>query len=270
MNPLSSLTKSEAVALTQGRLLYERGDIDSALEAFSIFEGSSHDFADVHYMSGILLERKGDTAAAIASMRRALKVNPEYSEALVALASLYEQMGHYDRSRGFAEKARDLSLEPRGPIEPITIGKIANLQAGVGDAYAEIGEYREAIEAYRKALVRCPDFHDIRLRLGKILRDVGLPHQAVLEFNHILEANSGFAAARIHLGLTYYAMAQAQDAAREWGEVLRQHPGREDVQLYLRMVDQSEPRKKTEHPNKRTETATAVPEMHSSESSRGN
>ena len=107
----------------------------------------------------------------------------------------------------------------------------------VGDAYAEAGERREAIEAYRKALDRCPDFHDIRQRLGVTLREAGLPHQASKEFKRCLRANPHLIDARIQLGLTYYSLGRAADALAQWEQVASYAPDRDDVKMYMRLVN---------------------------------
>lgn len=42
--------------------------------------------------------------------------------------------------------------------------------------------------------------------------------------------------AQVQLGLTYYSMGRAADAVTLWSEALRSQPGRQDAQMYLRMV----------------------------------
>ncbi len=178
MSDAPPLTPSERRAYKLGRRSFERGDDDTALEQLRRLLRTRQGFADVHYMLGVLLERRNEMAAAARCLTRALRLNPDYAEARLALASLYERQGDYERSREITEHARARSAGPDGALDPTTRGKLANLQAALGDAYREAGELREAIEAYRKALDRCPDFHDIRLRLGIALREAGLPNTA--------------------------------------------------------------------------------------------
>jgi tetratricopeptide (TPR) repeat protein len=121
-------------------------------------------------------------------------------------------------------------------MDTTTRGKLANLQAAVGDAYAEAGELRDAVEAYRKALDRCPGFHDIRHRLGVVLRDLGLPDQALCEFKRVLRGNPGLLDAHIQLGLTYYSLGRSDDALERWHAVLKHDPSREDARMYSRLV----------------------------------
>lgn len=230
------LTADEREAYARGRALFERGDVEPALEALNTLLQSRNDFADIHYMVGVLQDRRGDTDAARRSLQRAIALNPGYAEALLALASVCEREGDFDRSRELAERAAAKVQGTAGSMDSTTRGKLANLQAAVGDAYAEAGELREAVEAYRKALDRCPDFHDIRHRLGVVLRDLGLPDQALREFKRVLRGNPGLLDAHIQLGLTYYSLGRSDDALERWHAVLRHDPTREDARMYSRLV----------------------------------
>jgi tetratricopeptide (TPR) repeat protein len=237
MSQAIPMTNAEQDAYSRGRKHFELGEIDPALEAFAGLLKTRENFADIHYMVGVLFDHKGDLNAAAESLRKAIRLNPQYAEALLALATVYERSGDYDRSRELAERAATVSRGGSGSLDVTTRGKLANLQAAVGDAYLEAGERREAIEAYRKALDRCPEFHDIRHRLGMVLREAGLSHQALKEFKRVLRANPGFTHARVQLGLTYYSLGRPLDALAQWEEAKQQEPGRADVDMYLRLVN---------------------------------
>jgi len=230
------MTGAERESYSRGRAHFDAGEIDPALEAFASLLRTKDAFADIHYMVGVLFDRKGDLEAAAKSLRKAIRLNPSYAEALLALASVHEQRGDFDRSRELAERAATVSRAGAGSLDHTTLGKLANLQAAVGDAYAQVGDRREAIEAYRKALDRCPDFHDIRHRLGVNLREAGLPAQAATEFKRVLRANPNLHDTRAQLGLTFYTLGRARDALGEWQHVDAEVPGRADIAMYLQLV----------------------------------
>jgi tetratricopeptide (TPR) repeat protein len=231
------MTARERELHGHGRMLFERGEVEPALEALNELLQTRGDFADVRYMVGVLYDRRGDLDAASKSLGRAIHLNPSYVEALLAMASVVERQGDFDRSRELAERAAALARGTGGTLDSTTRGKLANLQAVVGDAYAEAGELREAVEAYRKALERCPEFHDIRHRLGIVLRELGLPDQALREFKRVLRGNPGLLDAHVQLGLTYYTLGRADDALERWQAVLQHDPSREDARMYLRLVE---------------------------------
>jgi tetratricopeptide (TPR) repeat protein len=235
MGQSGQLTPAERRDYELGKRCFDRGDAEASLPHLTRLI-QSRNFADVHYMIGVSYQRKGDLSAAGHSLREALRINPAYSEALLALANVYENQGDFERSREIAQRAGNLARSADGALDATTRGKLANLQATLGDAYREVGEFREAIEAYRKALDRCPNFPDIRIRLGIALRDAGLPDRAIAEFRRVLLAHPGFLDAAVQLGVTLYSLGRVEDAAREWEAVLAEHSECEDARMYLRMI----------------------------------
>lgn len=238
----------ERRAYALGRRYFEHGNDDAALTQLEALLRTRGEFADVHYMIGVVLERRNDLSGAARSLTRALRINPEYAEARLALASLYERQGDFDRSREITQGAAGADTPtPRSVLgghrnlDPTTRGKLANLQAALGDAYREAGEPREAIAAYRKALDRCPGFHDIRQKLGITLREAGLPAQALDEFRRIQRSHPDFGDARVQAGLTLYSLGRSAEARQEWQAVLEREPGREDARMYLRLVGNGDP-----------------------------
>jgi len=187
-------------------------------------------------MIGVMYHRKDELSEAGRSLREALRLNPSYTEALLALANVYESEGDFERSREIAERAGAVARSASDVVDATTRGKLANLQAALGDAYREVGELREAIEAYRKALDRCPNFPDIRNRLGIALREAGLPDRAIAEFRRVLRSHPGFCDSIVQLGVTLYSLGRSEEAAIEWESVLTEHPDREDARMYLRMI----------------------------------
>jgi tetratricopeptide (TPR) repeat protein len=230
------MTSREKEVYARGKSLFERGDVEPALTELNQLLETRNGFADVHYMVGVLLDRQGDLEGAASRLRDAVHLNPAYAEALLALACVYARLGDYPRSRELAERASTLTQSGAGSLDATTRGKLANLQAAVADAYAEVGDLREAVEGYRKALERCPNFHDIRYRLGIALREVGLPDQALREFKRVLRGNPGLLDAQVQLGLTYYTLGRATDALERWRAVLSHDPDREDARMYTRLV----------------------------------
>jgi tetratricopeptide (TPR) repeat protein len=230
------MTREERESYLLGRQRFETGDDRGALETFTLLLDSCPRFADVHYMVGLVHERSGDLEAASSSLERALEINPSYAEAVAALVSVYERRGLFERSRELAEQLVPSVGPAAGNLDATTRGKLANLHAALGDAYREVGDLREAVEAYRKALDRCPGFHDIRHKLGVALREAGLPNHAIGEFKRILRANSAYLESAVQLGLTYYTLGRTPQALAEWESVLQQDPSRDDARMYLRMV----------------------------------
>ena len=230
------LTPPERRAYELGRRRAARGDVDGALEELQRFLDSRPGYADVHYLVGTLLERRGDLDAATASLEQALRQNPGYVEARLALASLSEQRGDYERARDLFQRSQALAAPARGVVDPTTSAKLANMQAELGDALRQAGELRDAVEAYRKALGRCPRFHDVRYRLALSLRELSRPSEALAELRRVLRGNPRFLDAGVQCAVTLYSLGRCDEARVELDRVLEQDPGREDARMLLRLL----------------------------------
>src|SRR5882724_6087261 len=155
--------------LALGREHYERREFDKAdyvLRDLALQDG----FADVFNMLGVIAHWRGDLLAAQRYFEKAVERSPAYTEALLNLAVTYNDMGKYDAAREVHAQIRQLGNSGPVPMEPFARGKIANMHADLGRAYAEAGILSEAIEEYMKAVRLCPGFADLRTRLGNLYR----------------------------------------------------------------------------------------------------
>ena len=227
------MTREDREAYHLVRERFAGGEAEHASASLETLAGRYPGYADLHYLLGLLRERQGDLDGAAHCLERALELNPAYAEAGLALQSVYEQRGQHDRSRELALRLQETAAV-RG--DPTTRGKLANLHAALGDAYREAGDLREAIDAYRKALDRCPGFHDIRQRLAVTLRAAGLPARALAELQRVLRANPHYLDAQVQIGLTLYTLGRADEARAAWDAALERDPSRDDARMYLRLL----------------------------------
>ncbi len=95
-NP-TRMTSVEREMYALGRYCFERGDVERGLESLSPLLERRVGFADLHYMVGVLLDRKGEVDEARDRLRDAIRLNPSNTEALLALASVYERDGEFER-----------------------------------------------------------------------------------------------------------------------------------------------------------------------------
>ena len=195
-------------------------------------------------MLGVIYHAQGRFSDAEEAFENALRLNPRYTEAALNLSVTYNDRGKYDaRARGLhAARSRAAVGQPNA-LDRFARGKLANMHADLGAAYAGLAMFDEAVREYSKALDLCPDFADLRVRLGNVYRDMGMFHAAVAEFEHAKKLRPDFIPARIHLGVTLFSLGRSDAALAEWQEVLRIDPTNKTAQLYIRMVsDENGPR----------------------------
>src|SRR5262249_27745328 len=153
--------------------------------------------ADIFNMLGVIYHDQGRYAQAQEAFEQAMRINPSYTEAALNLAVTYNDLGKYHEAKEIYSKAMVRSRgEPRS-LDPFAKGKIANMHAELGDAYAGLGLADEAVREFEKALSLCPGFVDIRTKLGLGLRDMGRAEEALRELRAVKQLNPSFLPGRI-------------------------------------------------------------------------
>jgi len=89
-----------------------------------------------------------DVSKAIALLKQAIQIDPEYSEAYNNLGLAYRSNGDYDRAIEYYQKALKIDLKQLGPDHPNVATRYNNL----GVAFDNKGDHDRAIEYYQKSL----------------------------------------------------------------------------------------------------------------------
>jgi tetratricopeptide (TPR) repeat protein len=194
-------------------------------------------YADVFNMLGVISHIDGKFASAVESFEKALEINPHYTEAMLNLAVLYNDLGQYDKAKDLYARLKDHKPAGTCRIEPVLRGKLSNLHADIGDIYRSIGLFDHAIGEYKKALALNPHYLDIRTKLGQALRENGRTHDSLAEFKQVLKEKTTYAPALIQLGVTYYTLDKANDAKNAWRKALECEPENEYAKMYLRLCE---------------------------------
>jgi len=232
------MDKETLKRLERGREHYENREYDKAeaylLKVVEVETG----FADVMNMLGVIYHDRGQVGMAQEYFEKALRINPRYTEAALNLAVTYNEQGKYDEAKRIHEHATSLAPQEEREIEPFARGKLANMHADLGRAYAELMLYDRAVTQYREALGLSPEFVDIRTRLGQLLKDAGRLDEALAELAQVKQMRPGYVPGRISLGATHLARGDKDAARQEWQEVLEIDPENRTAGMYLRMVEQ--------------------------------
>jgi tetratricopeptide (TPR) repeat protein len=221
--------------LAQGREHYAAGEYDRA-EPYLGQVAQEGSFADVHNMLGVIWHAQGRFAEAEESFERALAINPGYTEAALNLSVTYNDRGKYHKAREIYGDVMQRSSDQPRHLDPFVRGKLANMHADLGEAYAGVGLYNEAVRELNKALEMCPTFVDLRTRLGNVYRDMGDAEAAVAEYEIVKREKPDFLPARLALGLALYTLGRRAEASAEWEAVVAVHPDDRRARAYLRMV----------------------------------
>jgi tetratricopeptide (TPR) repeat protein len=219
-----------------GREHYRANDYEAAERVLTEVLDRHRGFADVFNMLGVIWHGQGKLAEAQQAFESALQLNPAYTEAALNLAVTYNDLGKYADARTVYAKAIQRTRAAPRSLDPYVQGKLANMHADLGAAYAEHALYPEAVREYHKALELCPTFGDLRTRLAAVLRDAGDVASAARELEIVKTTQPRYLPARLALGTALFSLGRRDDAVREWEAVLAIDPDSRAARLYLRVA----------------------------------
>ena len=220
-----------------GKESFDKKDYKSAEKYLSKVLKTNKGYADVFNMLGVIYQERGDYDDAIGCFKKALKVNPNYTEARLNLVVLYNDLGNYKEAKklyeNFSKKPKKISQG----VEPVLRGKLSNLHSDIGDIYRSIGLYDLAVDEYKKSLSLNADYHDIRTKLGRTLRDSGRLKESERELKKVLTKKTSYVPARVQLGITCYALGKRTAAKNNWKVALKTDPGNSYARMYMRLLE---------------------------------
>lgn len=157
---------------------------------------------------GVRFKQAGKLAEAEASFRSALRLAPDYPEALFQLASIASAVGRVDGALKLLDRAA--ALAPENPNYELARGVALESQgrwddamssyrriserypdapepyANIGNVFVGCGRFDEAIDAYRQAIAVKPDYVDAWSHLGSVLKMKGDMEGARQAYEHVL------------------------------------------------------------------------------------
>jgi len=221
---------------------FAAGEYDKAQELLTRVLREDGGFADLLNMQGVIYHSQERYDEAERSFEKALSINPNYTDAALNLSVTYNDRGKYKEARDIYSRAIKNSYDKRdeGGIDPFARGKISNMHAELGDAYAEISRYDDATREYERALDLSPTFVDIRTKLGHVLRELGRPEEALTHYQQVKDEKPDYLPARLALGVTLFSLKRKTEAVSEWQECVSLAPSDRRATMYLRMVSAQE------------------------------
>ena len=228
MNPLEQAFVRAQQASTAG------DDRESERAYREILSLSGDSYPDVHHKLANLLHKREAFAEACSHLERALELNPEYTEAAMALAITYNDLGRFAEANALLT---NLSARKETSPETLVRHKIANLHADVAHAYRSASLLGEAAVEYRRALGLAPDFLDVRRKLAQTLAEQGEHEEAAEHFHLILNEQPNNAQICLELALVYIQLNNRAEA-RSLLESISEHESHYSrASAYLEMLE---------------------------------
>ena len=192
-----------------------RGDHQSALRELEGLKRVSRRDPEFYYLEGLVYFGLKEYEKAEASFKRAIELNPNYSEARTSLGGIYLELGRWDDAiRESSKAAEDLFYRSR-----------EKALTHIGYEYFKKGDFETAKKYFKEALEKNPAFVYTHNKLGELYLETEETEKALEEFKKAVEGYDPYEEAHYNLGLAYLKLGKMDDACREFKRVLELAPG---------------------------------------------
>jgi tetratricopeptide (TPR) repeat protein len=221
-----------AKMVQQATAAFEAGNYQEAEVLLLQIMSRTPAYANVYNMLGFIAGQRNAPEKAVAFFRRALSLNPNYTEARLSLVLTLAEMGAYDQA---AQEATKLEVQEPTNTQRLSLGvrgKLANAHADLGRKYHELGLYAEAVAEYDKALSLCPSFPDIHNYRALSCRELGRYAEARASLLKALELKPNYVEAHVNLGVLHQKRGNLTEAVKSWERALQLDPKHRLARIY--------------------------------------
>ncbi len=192
---------------------------------------------EVFQMLATIYYNRGQFNKAIKTFRKALEVDPTYSDAAVGLSIILNDIGKYDEAKKVFGEAQAL-LDQKKKIVPTANveEKFATKHIELGDLYLQYKRFDSAAEQYTQAQKLSKNKTDISMLLAECYVQAGAKDKAIRELKTVLQMNMKLISPRLKLGLILYNSNMIAEAVDQWENVLRLEPRNDEALRYLKMA----------------------------------
>ena len=204
-------------AFEQAMALHRDGNLRQAEQLYRQIAQASPMTHGVHFLLGVLQAQESRNTEALASYERALKLKPDFVEALYNHGVVLWQMG----------RPADALKSYDGVVALLPTHAEAHYNRGV--VLAQLSRFEEAVEAYNRALSQAPDFVAALTNRGVAQWILKLHDAALASYDTALSFQSDHVSTHYNRGLVLADMKRWGEALEAYDRSLQLAPGQPDV-----------------------------------------
>jgi tetratricopeptide (TPR) repeat protein len=192
---------------------------------------------EVYQMLATIAYNKGQFNKAINTFKKALEIDPSYTDASVGLSIILNDLGRYDEAKKvFTEAKQKLDRIKSTPASWLD-DKISSKHEELAELYMQSLRPQEALSHILKALSLSPlKKNDLTLRKFDIMKALGQEEEVLEELCSMVQAEPYFIASRLKLANLYYERNQLAEAVEHWEKILTLDPRNGEALQKLKMA----------------------------------
>jgi tetratricopeptide (TPR) repeat protein len=192
---------------------YQTGRLDMAMASIGRALALNPWAAMYHSNLGLAQKSAGLLEEATASFEQAIRLQPTFAEALSNLGEVLEQRGRFDEAEHHCRHA--LQCRPQFP----------QALNALGNVLLDRRQFDEAIACYHQALALKPDFAKAHNNLGNAYLGLGRLDDAIACYNKALRLDQRFAQASYNLANALRQQGKVEDAINAYRQAIDLNPG---------------------------------------------
>ncbi len=210
-------------SLNRIQKLVDKGRYKEATQALQSLLRNNDSMADVQNLLGVVYHYEGQYSKAIQKYNRAYEINPNYTEPLLNLTILYNDLGQYDKGKDvFYQIDRNRSQSEE--LDDFVKGRMASAYAEIGNLYYELHKYDEAINEYKKALSIKKDMVDVKVALAESFLRKNQNIKAIAELEEAKKLNPNYFRIYVVLGMIYHIVGNNEKSTEQLHHALKLSP----------------------------------------------
>lgn len=231
---MNSLLKEDL--LIEGRNHFINGNYKMAEPLLQqlILQGTRN--PEVYQMLATIFYDKGQFSKAIKTFKRALEIDPTYTDASVGLSIILNDLGKYEEGRQIFSDAQDLLDKKTNKSDPFLDERLASKHEELGDLYYQYKRYNEALEQLLKALKLSTRRPELTMRVAEVYSQLGQYERAVKDLKNLIRDFPQLTTARLKLGLILYNNNRVAEAVDQWENILLRDPQHPEALRYIKMA----------------------------------
>lgn len=191
---------------------------------------------EVFHMLGTIYYDQGKFNKAIRAFRRALELEPTFTDASVGLSIILNDIGKYEEGRKVFEEAKELLARQNSTEDPYINEKFSIKHDELGEMYFHHSRFKEALEQYYKALTLSSRKPELTMKIVECYLRLNETEKALRELRGLIKDYSGFLSARVRMGKILYDTGDVAGAIEQWEAVTHRDPNHSEAQRLLRQA----------------------------------
>lgn len=191
---------------------------------------------EVYQMLATTYYDRGQFNKAIKTFKRALEIDPTYTDASVGLSIILNDLGKYEEGKQVFEEAQKTLDRRSGKMDPYIEEKLAAKHEELADMYFQYKKYNEALEQLFKAQKLSSRKADISLRIADCHIQMGENDRAIRDLRSLIKEYPQLNQIKLKLGVLLYNLNNLAEATELWEAIIYRDPNHSEANRYLRMA----------------------------------